>query len=137
MASSIGTGVFGGSGGFGGMFTKDPGKKFTADDCLAAIIADVTANPGRVREQVQVFTDRDAIHLDKMMDLLSNAGNWNRIATKRGSSALEGEENPTSGSDREVRIFVNEAWEDYDHDIEVHVITEFGEMLPLVYKINY
>ena len=122
----------GGAGGIGmgfpmGGFEEEPVKKFTAEECLDALVTHLTDHPEDVQNQLNLVVGSQVEEFRKLAPSITDATKWTRTATRRPTHDDNGEK--LLGSDREVREFENDDWADAGHVLECKVTSEYGEII--------
>jgi hypothetical protein len=122
-------------------------KKFTSAQCLDEIIRRVNETPSLIRDHIRIFTDEQNHELVNVLwPAVFDHSNWYRTSTRRPGKEKEDPANPGSvmgfgsgysGTDKEVRVYENEAWSDSGRGLEVTVITEYGEFAEVLFNVNW
>ena len=102
-----------------------PGKKFTSQECLEALIQRIKDDPMILRNQVTLYTnDQVEDFNNRILPAALDPENWSRTSTHRPKKT----EDQYGGSDKEVRTYENDAWLDEGHELSGVVTTEFGQV---------
>lgn len=129
---AVGTPGVGIGGGIGVPFVpiRDPGKKFTSQECLQAVMDAINDDNSIITNQVTLLSgdQRDDMRNTYWPAIFDHTA-WVRISTTRPTKDEDGE--PLSGTDREVRLFENDTWADASKSLEATVTTEFGEIIDI------
>ena len=114
----------------GGWYGEDKVKKFTSEECLAALIEKIKTEPEIVRNQFNIVTKEQSGEMTtKFWPALLDPANWTRLSTHRPSVDEAGEK--LYGTDREVREYENDFWADERKHMVGKVTTERGEVIDI------
>lgn len=111
-------------------------KKFTSDDALQALLDKIQADPILVRQHIQIFqSQQNDLLRDTLWPAIFDKETWERSSTHRPTHDDEGEK--LVYSDRVVRTFENEVWEENGKVLIGKVTTEHGSITDIQVEVRW
>jgi hypothetical protein len=108
-------------------FAPPAEKKFSSSECLQALMDKIRDEPELVQNQINIVTKEQSGEMQtKYWPAIFDADNWSRLSTHRPTTDSEGKS--LGGTDREVRTYENDFWEDNRRTLKGVVTTDFGEI---------
>lgn len=115
---------------------EDAAKKFSSAECLEALMKAIEEDPLLVRQHIQIITSQQSDLLkDTLWPAIFSDESWTRTSTRRPTHDDAGER--ITSTDREVRTYENEVWEDNGKVLIGVVTTEYGSITDIKVEVRW